>query len=84
MMYGQNKACHDLTVHCIPPDILRHTSETLMQAAGLPETLVSRLHGHTDLRTDYKHYMRPDISAAETAAQEVHKLLPETARHKKI
>ena len=60
----------------IPPDMLRHTSETLMQAASLPDTLVSRLHGHTDLKTDYKHYLRPDASAAERAAREVHKIMP--------
>ena len=33
--------------------MLRHTSETLMQRAGLPDTLVSRMHGHTELQTDY-------------------------------
>ena len=79
-----NRACERLGLRRIPPDMLRHTSETLMQAAGLPDTLVSRLHGHTDLRTDYTHYMRPDIAAAEMAAQEVHRLLPETSGHKKI
>lgn len=71
-----NRACAELGLRRIPPDMLRHTSETLMQAAGLPDTLVSRLHGHTDLRTDYKHYLRPDLASAEKAAQEVHKLLP--------
>lgn len=60
----------------ITPDMLRHTSETMMQAAALPDTLVSRLHGHTDVRTDYRHYMRPDAAAAEMAAREVHKLMP--------
>lgn len=60
----------------IPPDMLRHTSETLMQAADLPDTLVSRLHGHTDLRTDYRHYMRPGAAEAERAAQAVGGLIP--------
>lgn len=71
-------ACETLGLRFIPPDMLRHTSETLMQAAGLQDSLVSRLHGHTDLRTDYRHYLRPGIDAAERAAQSVHKLMPNT------
>lgn len=46
------------------------------KAAGVQDTLVSRLHGHTELKTDYRHYMRPGIEAAERAAQEVHKIMP--------
>lgn len=76
LVYRWNKACRDLGIRRIPPDMLRHTSETLMQAAGLQDTLVSRLHGHTELKTDYAHYMRPDAAAAEMAAQAVHDLLP--------
>ena len=76
LVYRWNKACRDLGLRRIPPDMLRHTSETLMQAAGLQDTLVSRLHGHTELKTDYAHYMRPDAAAAERAAQAVHDLLP--------
>ena len=60
----------------IPPNMLRHTSETLMQAAQLPDTLVSRLHGHTKVQTDYQHYMRPGLADAERAAQAVHRMLP--------
>lgn len=65
-----------LGLRYIPPDMLRHTSETLMQAAGVQDTLVSRLHGHTELKTDYRHYLRPGLEAAERAAQEVHKIMP--------
>lgn len=61
----------------IPPDMLRHTSETLMQAACLPDTLVSRLHGHTDLQTDYRHYLRPGAEQAEDAARAVHRIMGE-------
>ena len=61
----------------IPPDMLRHTSETLMQAAKLPDTLVSRLHGHTDLQTDYRHYLRPGADQAEDAARAVHRIMGE-------
>ena len=61
----------------IPPDMLRHTSETLMQAACLPDTLVSRLHGHTEVQTDYRHYLRPGADQAESAAEAVHKMMLE-------
>ena len=76
LVYRWNKACRDLGVRRIPPDMLRHTSETLMQAAGLQDTIVSRLHGHTELKTDYAHYMRPDAATAERAALAVHDLMP--------
>lgn len=75
-----NKACAELEIRRIPPDMLRHTSETLMQRAGLPDTLVSRMHGHTELQTDYRHYMRPDVAAAESAAQAVERALPSRER----
>ena len=77
LVYRWNKACRDLEMRRIPPDMLRHTSETLMQAAGLQDTLVSRLHGHTELKTDYAHYMRPDAATAEMAAMAVHELMPD-------
>lgn len=77
LVYRWNKACRDLGIRRIPPDMLRHTSETLMQAAGLQDTLVSRLHGHTELKTDYAHYMRPDAATAEMAALAVHGLMPD-------
>ena len=69
-------ALESMGLRRIPPNMLRHTSETLMQAARLPDTLVSRLHGHTELNTDYRHYMRPSLAEAERAAREVHKLMP--------
>lgn len=59
----------------IPPDMLRHTSETLMQAAALPDSLVSRLHGHTEIQTDYRHYLRPGAEQAEQAARAVNKIM---------
>ena len=43
-------------------------------------TLVSRMHGHTELQTDYRHYMRPDVAAAESAAQAVERALPSRER----
>ena len=76
LTYRWDKACRELGMRRIPPDMLRHTSETLMQAAGLQDTLVSRLHGHAELKTDYAHYMRPDAASAEMAARAVDGLMP--------
>lgn len=64
-----------LGLRFIPPDMLRHTSETLMQAAGLPDTVTSRFHGHAELKTDYGNYMRPGAATMEDAARKVHKLM---------
>ena len=64
-----------LGLRFIPPDMLRHTSETLMQAAGLPDTVTSRFHGHAVLKTDYANYMRPGAATMEDAARKVHKLM---------
>lgn len=64
-----------LGLRFIPPDMLRHTSETLMQAAGLPDTVTSRFHGHEELKTDYGNYMRPGAATMEDAARKVHRLL---------
>lgn len=55
--------------------MLRHTSETLRQATGLPDTVTSRFHGHAELKTDYGNYMRPGAATMEDAARKVHKLL---------
>lgn len=78
LLHAWRRALREAGLRYIPPDMLRHTSETLMQAAQLPDTLVSRLHGHTDLRTDYRHYMRPTLPQAEAAARSVHKIMPES------
>lgn len=77
LLHAWRRALREAGLRYIPPDMLRHTSETLMQAANLPDTLVSRLHGHTDVRTDYRHYLRPSLPQAETAAREVHRIMSE-------
>lgn len=64
-----------LGLRFIPPGMLQHTSETLMQAAGLLDTVTSRFHGHAELKTDYGNYMRPGAATMEDAAREVHRLL---------
>ena len=64
-----------LGLRFIPPDMLRHTSETLMRAAGLPDTVASRFHGHAVPKTGYANYMRPGAATMEDAARKVHKLM---------
>ena len=53
----------------IPMKQLRATNTTLMHEAGVPDTTLSMVHGHTDVRTDYRHYIAPTSTAADTAAQ---------------
>lgn len=78
LLHAWRRALAENGIRYIPPDMLRHTSETLMQQAGIQDTLVSRLHGHESLRTDYKNYMRPGLSSAEGAARAVHKIMLES------
>lgn len=47
---------------------LRHTHETLYQSAGVGDALNSRAHGHSQLKTDYSHYLYPDLDALIGAA----------------
>lgn len=47
---------------------LRHTHETLYQSAGIGDALNSRAHGHSQLKTDYSHYLYPDLDAMIAAA----------------
>lgn len=75
-LYKRWKAELDaLGLRIIPPGMLRHTSKTLVQAAGLPDTVTSRFHGHAELKTDYGNYMRPGAATMGDAARKVHGLL---------
>lgn len=42
---------------------MRHTHETMMQAAGVPDSLNAAAHGHSE-RVAYSNYMMPDTVAA--------------------
>lgn len=53
----------------IPMKQLRATNTTLMHEAGVPDTTLSMVHGHTDVRTDYRHYIAPTSTAADSAAK---------------
>lgn len=42
---------------------MRHTHETMMQAAGVPDSLNAAAHGHSE-RVAYSNYLMPDTTAA--------------------
>ena len=52
----------------IPPSHLRHTSDTLMLAAGVPADLNAKMHGRSDPATTYRHYLAPGLDAMEGAS----------------
>ena len=56
-------------VRYIPMKQLRATNTTLMHEAGVPDTVLSMVHGHADVRTDYRHYIAPTSTAADHAAR---------------
>ena len=56
-------------VRYIPMKQLRATNTTLMHEAGVPDTTLSMVHGHADVRTDYRHYIAPTSAAADAAAR---------------
>ena len=64
---------HDLRY--IPPKALRHTSETIMAATEVDPLSIMDLHGHTDLGTDYRHYIKPGLAEREKAARRVGRAL---------
>lgn len=56
-------------VRYVPMKQLRATNTTLMHDAGVPDTTLSMVHGHADVRTDYRHYIAPTSAAADSAAR---------------
>ena len=62
---------HDLRY--IPLSKMRNTHVTLMQMAGVPDSLNALVHGHTE-QVERRHYMRPDTSAV-TMGEEYLKLV---------
>lgn len=59
----------------IPPDVLRHTSDTLALTAGVSPDLNDKMHGRAEHTSTYRHYFRPDAGAAEAASQAVSDLV---------
>lgn len=49
---------------------MRATHETLMQAAGISDTLNARMHGRSESsKIGYRHYLNPDVSTFKAASQ---------------
>lgn len=51
----------------VPLSKMRNTHVTLMQVAGVPDTLNALMHGHSE-EVERRHYMRPDHVAVASAA----------------
>lgn len=60
-----------LGLRYIPPNLLRHTSDTLMLTAGVGADLNDRMHGRVTHASTYGSYFRPDIAAMEDASRRV-------------
>lgn len=54
-----SRALREAGLREMPPDMLRHTSDTLMLDAGMPRDMVDRIHGRSNHSTTYRHYYRP-------------------------
>ena len=53
----------------IPMKNLRHTHESLMRDAGVSDSVNSQLHGHSDIKTDYRHYLARTSQSSRDAAR---------------
>lgn len=64
-------SCHGGTLDLpyITINQLRATHETLMQRAGVEDSVLSAFHGHSQISTDYRHYLSPDVGAYIDAAR---------------
>lgn len=41
----------------------------MMQRAGVSDSMLSSFHGHTQIQTDYRHYLSPDVGTFLDAAR---------------
>lgn len=64
-----SRALRDIGVREIPPDMLRHTSDTLMLDAGMPRDMVDRIHGRSSHTVTYGSYYRPSPEEMERALE---------------
>ena len=55
----------------IPPNRMRATHESLMQQAGMQDTLNAALHGRSNVQTGYRHNLVPGDASAARAAEAV-------------
>lgn len=69
--YRWGKALRDMGLRFIPPKVLRHTSTTIMETAGVSHDLADKMHGRSDHGVAYRNYYRPDAALMEDAAGRV-------------
>lgn len=64
-------SCHGGTLDLpyITVNQLRAVHETMMQRAGVEDSVLSSFHGHSQINTDYKHYLSPDVDSYMAAAR---------------
>lgn len=60
-----------LGVRYIPPNMLRHTTDTLAITAGVPGDLNDKMHGRSEHTSTYSNYFRPDLGAMDDAARAI-------------
>lgn len=79
-------ACADLGLRFIPPSNLRHTSDTLMLAAGVRSELNDKMHGRSNPKVTYSAYYRPSHEDMEEAAQILGAFMAEshTSAHQRV
>ncbi len=59
----------------VPISSLRHFSESVQSAAGVPTSVVAKLHGHTNFSTDFTYYIdHGDAERVEAAMRVDHYL----------
>ena len=75
LVHAWKRMCTRFDLRYIPPKALRHTSETIMAATDVDPLSIMDLHGHTDLGTDYRHYIKPGLAERERAARQVGRAL---------
>lgn len=73
-------ALEDMGLRPIPPKLLRHTSTTIMETAGVAHDLADKMHGRSDHGVAYRNYYRPDAALMEEAAGRVGELLDPSPR----
>lgn len=67
--------CESAGLRFIPPNMLRHTSDTLMLTAGIDADLSDRMHGRLEHKSTYASYFRPDVALMEDASRSVSNVL---------
>lgn len=59
--------CRRMNLPCVPPRNLRHSWATNTLAAGADIAIVSKMLGHSDIKTTARYYLKPDIAALRDA-----------------